>query len=67
MTSEKDLKHNESGALDLTAYEAIRKADKEAARFYKLLYTIFNICELSGFNLEGRITVKDKRTGKIWK
>ena len=43
------------------------KEDPETKKFFKLLYTIFNICELSGLNLEGRITVKDKRTGRIWR
>ena len=32
-----------------------------------LLETIFNICELSGFHIEGRIVIKDKRTGRVWK
>lgn len=36
-------------------------------RFQKLLRLIFTICELSGFHLEGRITVRDKNTGRIWK
>lgn len=73
MTNEKDLLHNESGAVDPTAYLAIKKVDKEKAydeeskRFYKLLYTIFDICELSGFTLEGRISLRDRRTGKLWK
>ena len=73
MTNEKDLLHNESGVLDPTAYLAIKKVDKEkdyddeSKRFYKLLYTIFDICELSGFVLEGRISLRDRRTGKLWK
>lgn len=73
MTNEKDLLHNESGAVDPTAYLAIKKVDKEktydeeSKRFYKLLYTIFDICELSGFTLEGRISLRDRRTGKLWK
>ena len=73
MTNKKDLLHNESGVVDPTAYLAIKKVDKEKAydeeskRFYKLLYTIFDICELSGFTLEGRIFLRDRRTGKLWK
>ena len=59
-----------SGCKDLTAYEAIKKVDKEKLaeeRFKKLLTTIFCICELANFHIEGRITVKDKKTGKIWR
>lgn len=73
MTNEKDLLHNKSGVVDPTAYLAIKKVDKEktydeeSKRFYKLLYTIFDICELSGFTLEGRISLRDRRTGKLWK
>lgn len=40
---------------------------KEYSRFHKLLHTIFNLCDLAGFRLEGRLTLVDKRTGKVWK
>lgn len=62
-----DLKRNGSGYLDLTAYDAISKTDGDSERFHKLLETIFNVCELSGFHLENRIVVKDEKTGKIWR
>ncbi|MBS5596873.1 MAG: hypothetical protein KHX07_07170 [Peptostreptococcus sp.] len=61
---------NASGCKDLTAYEAIKKADKDIKseeRFNKLLTAIFTVCEISDFHLESRIVVKDKRTGKIWR
>lgn len=73
MDNDKDLMKNGSGYIDPTAYVAIKNAENEAvsgedyARFYKFLDTIFNICELSGYHLEGRIEVKDKKTGKIWR
>lgn len=35
--------------------------------FHKLLNTIFTICELAGFHIEGRIAIKDCKTGKIWR
>lgn len=68
-----NISKNGSGCNDPTACEAICKVDSEtrndveSARFYKLLSTIFNLCELSGFHLEDRIIVKDLRTGKIWR
>ena len=40
---------------------------EDSARFHDLLESIFSICERSGFHLEDRIVVKDKRTGKIWR
>ena len=70
MDYKKDPRRNASGCMDLTAYEAIRKADAEAeaeARFKKLLSTIFYICDLAGFHIEGRLEIKDKKTGKIWR
>lgn len=75
---ENDLKRNGSGCLDPTFYEAVKNSEKteksetrypdlDDARFHKLLDTIFAICELSGFHIEERIVIKDKKTGKIWR
>ena len=67
----KEDRKNAEGYSDPTAYEAIRNvergADADDDRFHKLLDTIFSICELSGFHVEERITIKDKKTGKIWR
>lgn len=62
-----DIRKNGSGYFDPTAYVAIKKTDEEAARFHRLLDTIFNICDLAGFHLECRIVVKDKKTGRVWR
>lgn len=58
---------NSEGYPDLVSYEAIRNADHDYERFKMLLDTIFAICELSGFHVEERIVIKDKRTGRIWR
>ena len=66
----KNEKLNASGCKDLTAYQALKNIEAEEkaeARCKKLLATIFSICELSGFHLEDRIVLKDKKTGKIWR
>ena len=63
----KDEKRNIEGYLDLTAYEAMKNIDRDEERFHKLLDTIFAICELSGFHIEERIVIKDKKTGRIWR
>lgn len=65
--SKNNLCKNGSGYDDPTAYKAIRSMQQDEARFRKLMDTIFNVCELSGFHLEGRIVVKDKKTGRIWR
>lgn len=67
MPKNDDIRKNGSGYSDPTAYKAIKNAELEETRFQKLLDTIFNICELSGFHIEERIIIKDKRTGKIWR
>lgn len=67
MANENDIKRNGSGCSDPTAYKAIRNLERDQERFQKLLDTIFNICELSGFHIEERIIVKDMKTGKVWR
>ena len=57
---------NKEGYLDPTTYQAMKNIDSED-RFYKLLNMIFSLCELAGFRLEGRITLVDKKTGRIWR
>ena len=65
---------------DPTAYNAIKNVDKQRKgwlkpeefrevkeRHHKLLGCIFRICELSGFTVENRIELRDKKTGKVWK
>lgn len=62
----KDPRRNESGCLDLTAYEAIRNVEA-SERFHKLMGCILRVCELAGFSVEERIVLKDKSTGRIWR
>ena len=61
------LRRNASGCPDPTAYQALKELGKEDERFRKLLYAIFDICELAGFEVEGRIVLIDKRSGRIWR
>lgn len=43
-----------------------RELPKDAQRFYNLLNTLFNVCTLAGFRIEGRVKIRDLKTGKIW-
>lgn len=65
-----DLRLNDEGYPDPTAYEAITRADittqEEYERHKKLIGCILRICELSDFEVIERISVRDKRTGKVW-
>lgn len=67
----KDDRKNAEGYSDPTAYEAIKNTEKEQdkneIRFHQLLNTLFSLCELADFHVEGRVVLKDKRTGKVWR
>lgn len=60
-------RRNSEGYSDPTAYAALKHIEEEEERFRKLLYAIFDICELADFEIEGRIVLIDKRTGKVWR
>lgn len=52
---------------DPTGFEAMKNITEESKRFYKLLYTIYYLCELAGFDIGERIILVDMKTGKVWK
>ena len=62
---EDDLKRNASGCIDPTAYIAITNIDNK--RFKQLIRTIVYICDLAGFEIQGKITLKNRRSGRLWK
>lgn len=68
-----DPKRNAEGYLDLTAYEALKNiekskcSDEDYVRFRTLLHTIFRLCKVAGFQIEGRIVLRDKHSGHIWR
>jgi len=62
-----NLRKNASGYSDPTAYQAIMNADADSARCNKLIYMIKDMCDLAGFKVDGRITLIDQETGKVWR
>lgn len=63
-----DLRKNGSGYYDPTAYKAIKNVDKdEDERFHTLLETLFYIIDLAGFEVEGRIILRNKKSRKVWR
>ena len=48
-------------------HNEIPRRSKDSIRFFKTLHTIFHIAELAGFEVQGRILLKDKKTGKVWR
>ena len=68
MGNRNDPRRNSFGYSDPTAYAVISKiSEEEDERFHKLLHAIFYICELAGFEIEGRIVLVDKRNGRVWR
>ena len=64
--SDKELRKNSSGYSDPTAYKAIKNLDRQT-QVKKLLSTIFSITKAAGFEVEGRIVLRDVTTGKVWR
>ena len=63
MTAKDDRKNAEGYAIKNVEQEQ----DKDDVRFHQLLNTLFSLCELADFHIEGRVVLKDKRTGKVWR
>ena len=62
-----DLKKNGEGYPDPTAYEAIKNIEKEMAKLNWLVKTLHSVSELAGYQIEGRVVLKNIETGKIWR
>ena len=39
----------------------------EELRFKKLLRSIKDVCDLADFEIEGRVVLIDKRSGRVWR
>lgn len=59
-------KENGEGYNDPAAYDALSRLDEEA-RFHRVIKMIFNLLDLAGFYLDGRITIVSKKTGRTWR
>lgn len=64
MANTTNPRRNAEGYSDPTAYEALKNIEREEdERFHRLFY----LCELAGFEIEGRIILVDKRNGRVWR
>lgn len=48
-------------------YNKHKNQDAATYRFYKLINVIYHMCDVAGFHVAGRIQLKDKKTGKIYR
>lgn len=58
---------NAEGYPDPTASEALTKIIAEEERVSKVVKVVKNVCHLAGFEVEGRIVLRNIKTGKLWK
>lgn len=61
------MRRNASGYSDPTAYQAIKNMEDEDVKFHELLNTIFYVCRVAGFKIDGRITLINEETGRVWR
>lgn len=59
------LENNETTETPKTE-KNFKNLDRDSQRFYNLLHTLFNVCTLCGFRIEGRVKIRDLKTGKVW-
>lgn len=63
-----DPRRNAEGYLDVTAYlgtKSVIQEENEAER--KLIHTFRLLADMAGFEIVGRITIKHKKTGRIFR
>ena len=60
-------KFNAEGYHDPTAYEAIKNIEKDERDILarKVIKTLQNVAHLAGFDIVGKITLRDHKTGEI--
>jgi len=64
---DRELRKNASGCSDPTAYQAMKNIDEEEEAFKKLFRTLRYICNVAGFEFDGRITIRNKESGRVYK
>ena len=64
---DKDPRKNASGCSDPTAYQAMMNINHEEEAFKKLFRTLRYICNVAGFEFDGRIRIRNKESGRVYK
>jgi hypothetical protein len=62
----KDLRKNDSGCLDPTAFHAIVNLESEDKKANELFTTILHMCRLAGFDIVGNVILEHKKTKRVW-
>lgn len=68
MVDKRNPMFNSSGCKDPTAYEAISQVTREEVELNQMVHSLINVLKFiidwAGFELIGRVQIKDKKTGK---
>ena len=67
MSTKEELLKNGSGYYDPTAYEAICRVDAEQQKVKNIIKFLHKFAHKQGYSIEGRIVLKNKKTGRTWK
>lgn len=59
--------HNPSGAADPTRTQAEENILKDEKRIGDLVHVLRYVADGAGFEIMGRVTLIDKRTGRVYK
>lgn len=62
-----ELKRNGSGYKDPTAEKAIKNVIETNKKVSIVIKTLQSVAHLAGFHIEGRIVLRDRETGEIWR
>lgn len=62
-----DYRFNGSGYYDPTPWKAIKHMTERERLSGKVVKALQNIAHLSGFEIVGRIQLRDKETGEVYK
>lgn len=66
-----DMRRNSEGYYDSTAYEGTKDIIREEQEIAKLNHKVIQsfrlLVDLAGFEIVGRVTLKHKKSGKVFK
>ena len=62
----KDLRENGEGYPDYVAGRAIQAADKQPEKVSQYIRCIKDLADLLDFEIVGYVSVRDKKTGRVW-
>ena len=58
---------NREGYQDTTAGDAMKEADRPPEAVSRLIKTFHEIAALLGYEIVGRIVIRDRKTKRIWR